>query len=123
MTLAIWCILIVGLMPYFVYGPAAAKVDNRLPRVSAGGLTDLPARAYGAHLNSFETFPLFAIAVLVAHVAGGPGGPANWLAPLYIIIRLVYFYCYLSNLQPHRTIVFFIGLLDVLLIFISPLFR
>src|SRR5437016_5592809 len=35
MTIALWCVLIAGLAPYVVFGPAAAKIDNRLPRVSA----------------------------------------------------------------------------------------
>jgi uncharacterized MAPEG superfamily protein len=123
MTIALWCVLIAGLAPYVVFGPAAAKIDNRLPRVSARTLDGLPARAHGAHLNFFESFPFFAVAVLVAHVVEGPNTTVNWLAALYIALRVVYTVCYFGNLQPFRSIVFFAGLIDAIVIFVHPAFH
>jgi uncharacterized MAPEG superfamily protein len=123
MTIAIWCVLAAGLLPYVVLGPAAAKLDSLLPRASARSLEGLPARAYGAHLNHFETFPLFAIAVLVAQTLEGANATVNWLAVLYIAIRIAYTFFYLSNLQPFRSISFFIGLFVAIAIFVHPAFH
>ena len=123
MTLALWCVLIAGLSPYVVFGPAAAKIDNRLPRVSARALEGLPARAHGAHLNCFESFPFFAAAVIIAHMLEGANPTVNWLAALYIALRVVYIGCYFGNLQPFRSIVFFAGLIDAIAIFVNPAFH
>jgi uncharacterized MAPEG superfamily protein len=123
MTIALWCVLIAGLAPYLVFGPAAAKIDSRLPRVSARDLEGLPARAHGAHLNFFESFPFFAVAVLVAHVLEGPSATVNWLAAIYIVIRIVYIFLYFGDIQPFRSIVFFAGLLVAIAIFVNPAFH
>lgn len=123
MTIALWCVLIAGLAPYVVFGPAAAKIDNRLPRVSARALEGLAARAHGAHLNFFESFPFFAAAVIVAHMLEGANPTVNWLAVLYIALRVVYTVLYFGNIQPFRTIVFFAGLIDAIVIFVNPAFH
>jgi uncharacterized MAPEG superfamily protein len=123
MTIAIWCVLAAGLLPYLVFGPASAKLDTLLPRVSARSLEGLPARAYGAHLNHFETFPLFAVAVLLAQMLEGANATINLLAVLYVAVRLIYTFFYLSNLQPFRSIAFFVGLLVAIAIFVHPAFH
>ena len=123
MTIAIWCVLAAGLLPYLVFGPAAAKLDSLLPRVSARALEGLPARAYGAHLNHFETFPLFAVAVLLAQMLEGASATVNLLGLLYVAVRVVYTFFYLSNLQPFRSISFFIGLFVAIAIFVHPAFH
>jgi uncharacterized MAPEG superfamily protein len=123
MTIALWCVLIAGLAPYVVFGPAAAKIDNRLPRVSARDLEGLPARAHGAHLNFFESFPFFAVAVLVAHMLEGANHTVNWLAAIYIALRVVYTFLYFSDIQPFRSIVFFAGLIVAIAIFVNPAFH
>jgi uncharacterized MAPEG superfamily protein len=90
MTIAIWCVLVAGLLPYAALGPAAAKLDSLLPRVSARALEGQPARAYAAHLNHFETFPLFAAAVLLAQILEGANSTINLLAVRYVAVRLIY---------------------------------
>ena len=123
MTVAIWCVFIAGLLPYAVFGPASAKLDSLKPRDSARTLEGLPARAYGAHLNHFEAFPFFAAAVLVAHIVEGPSATINWLAAAFILARLGYTFFYLNNLQPFRSISFFVGLLITMAIFVIPAFH
>ena len=123
MTVALWCVLVAGLLPYAVFGPAASKLDSLLPRSSARELEGLPARAYGTHLNHFEAFPFFAAAVLAAQVVEGPSAIVNWLAVAFIVVRVAYTYFYMSSLQPYRSISFFVGLLIVIAIFVIPAFH
>jgi uncharacterized MAPEG superfamily protein len=123
MTIAIWCVLAAALMPYLVFGPAASKLNIKLPRTSALQLEGLPARAHGAHLNHFETFPFFAAAVIIAHMLEGASAVVNLLALAYIAIRVFYTAMYLTDRQPLRTASFFLGLFVAIAIFISPLFH
>ena len=123
MTVAFWCVLIAGLLPYVVFGPAATKLDIKMPRRLVADLEGLPARAHGAHLNHFEAFPFFAAAVIVAHVVSGPSALVNWLAAAFVVVRLFYTAMYLTDRQPLRSGSFFVGLLIAIVIFISPAFR
>jgi uncharacterized MAPEG superfamily protein len=72
MRTALICVLIAGLMPYLwtavakVLGP---RYDNRNVREWQSRLTGMAQRAHAAHLNSFEAFPFFAVAVVAAVVA------------------------------------------------------
>ena len=123
MTIAFWCVLIAALLPYVVFGPAAAKLDIKLPRKLIGDLEGTAARAYGAHLNHFEAFPFFAAAVIMAHVVSGPTALVNWLAVAFIVVRLFYTAMYLTDRQPLRSGSFFLGLFITIAIFISPIFH
>jgi uncharacterized MAPEG superfamily protein len=124
MTIAIWCVLIAGLLPYVVFGPASSKLNARLPRgSSARELEGVPARAYGAHLNHFEAFPFFAAAVITAHMLEGPSVLVNWLAAAFIVVRVVYTAMYLTDRAPLRSACFFLGLLIAIAIFVTPLFH
>jgi uncharacterized MAPEG superfamily protein len=124
MTIAIWCVLIAGLLPYAVFGPAASKLNARLPRgSSAQQLEGLPARAHGAHLNHFEAFPLFAAAVIIAHMLERASALVNGLAVAYIVVRLFYTAMYLTDRQPLRSASFFLGLLIAIAIFVTPVFH
>ena len=123
MTIAFWCVLIAALAPYAVFGPASAKLDIKTPRKQAGDLDGLAARAYGAHLNHFEAFPFFAVAVIVAHVLGGPSALVNWLAVAFILVRIFYTGMYLTDRQPLRSASFFVGLILSIAIFLTPLFH
>jgi uncharacterized MAPEG superfamily protein len=123
MTIAFWCVLIAGLLPYAVFGPAASKLDIRLPRKLVGDLEGSAARAYGAHLNHFEAFPFLAASVIIAHVLSGPSALVNWLAAAFIVVRLFYTTMYLTDRQPLRSASFFVGLAIAVVIFITPLFH
>jgi uncharacterized MAPEG superfamily protein len=116
MTTPFWCILIAGLLPY-VWSSAAMKaridqfgqLDNRLPRAQQAQLEGWGARVIGAAANGFETFPLFAAAVIVAHLAGAdPGWSATW-ALLYLAARVLHGVFYASDLDMLRTAAFGLG--------------
>ncbi|HEY1944553.1 MAG TPA: MAPEG family protein [Roseiarcus sp.] len=123
MTLALWCVLIAALLPYVPFGLAATKLNPLTPRLSAPALDGVPARAYGAHLNSFEAFPFFAAAVIVSHVVEGRSRTVGALAVLFILARLAHLAFYLSDRQPLRTTSFLIGLVISTVIFIHPAFH
>lgn len=78
MTLALWCVFVATLLPYICFGiarntarRAGTPRDGRNPRDFPNHLSGLPKRAWGAHLNSFESLPGFAAAVIVAGINDG----------------------------------------------------
>ncbi|HEY8154746.1 MAG TPA: MAPEG family protein [Myxococcota bacterium] len=116
MTTPFWCILIAGLLPYVWSGVAVkarvdqfGQLDNRLPRLQQAQLQGFGARALGASANAFETFPLFAAAVIVAHIAGAePGWSATW-SVVYVASRILHGICYASDLDKARSAAFGLG--------------
>ena len=116
MTTPFWCILIAGLLPY-VWSSAAVKaridqfgqLDNRLPRAQQAQLEGWGARALGASANGFETFPFFAAAVIVAHIAGAdPGWSATW-SGAYVAARILHGIFYAGDLDKLRSAAFGLG--------------
>ena len=98
-------------------------LDGRLPRAGVSGLEGRAARAYGAQLNGFETFPIFAAAVIVSHVVGGPSATTNALAVLYVLLRIGHMAAYIGDRQPLRSAAFIVAQLVVAAIFILSAFR
>ena len=70
MHVSYWCVLAAALLPFaftaIAKGIGRREFTNRAPRVFQSKLTGMAARAHWAHLNSFEAFPPFAAAVLIA---------------------------------------------------------
>jgi uncharacterized MAPEG superfamily protein len=122
MTIAFWCILIAGTLPYVAFN-FVKGLDGRLPRAGVSGLEGRAARAYGAQLNGFETFPLFAAAVIVSHVVGGPSLAANILAVVYVLLRIGHMAAYIADRQPLRSVAWAVAQLVAAAIFILPAFR
>lgn len=120
MTIAYWCILAAALLPYFTVAPAKMRrdFDNRAPRAWEERLEGWRARLYWAHLNGFEAFAPFAAAVLVAHLAQAPQGRVDALAVTFVAARVVYGVCYFADLATLRSIVWGIGALCVVGLFV-----
>ncbi len=111
MTIALWCVMIAGLLPYA--GTLAAKwgfkrYDNHNPRVWLASQTGFRARGNASQANSFETFPLFAAAVIVATLLKAPQNLLDGLALGFVASRLGYLYCYLSDKANLRSL-FWLG--------------
>ena len=123
MTIAFWCVLIAALLPYVAFSFVANKLNPKQPRISARNLEGLPARAHAAQLNHFEAFPLFAAAVIIAHVLEGASTTVNMLAIAYIVVRIGFTAAYLADRQPIRSACFVVGLILAIAIFINPLFH
>jgi len=89
------------------------------PRDEKKPLAGVGARVERAFANYMQTFPFFAAAVLVAHVAGRH----SWLtvtgAQLYFWARLVYVPLYAAGIPIARTAAFGVALLGIVLILIA----
>ncbi|MBX6421237.1 MAG: MAPEG family protein [Nevskia sp.] len=124
MTTAFWCVLIAALLPYL--GTIAAKAggrmpvkDNARPREWLEQLQGWPKRAHWYQLNSFEAFPAFAAAVIVATLAHVPQGRIDQLAVAFVVLRLVHFVCYLADWATLRSLVWFGGIACVVWLFVA----
>ena len=87
-------------------GPPVCKITGRLQR---------------AQKNLFETLPLFAAAVLIAHVAGREGVLTLWGAWLYLVARIVYVPLYALGVPMVRTGAFMVSVLGLVLILFAIL--
>jgi uncharacterized MAPEG superfamily protein len=122
MTIALWCVLIAGLLPYLT--ALIAKVsgrgyDNIEPRAWLARQQGFSARANAAQQNGFEAFAFFAAAVLVAHVVRGPQAMVDVLAMVFIGARLVYVPLYLAGWATARSLVWSVGMIATVWIFVT----
>ncbi|GLS01169.1 membrane protein [Brevundimonas denitrificans] len=78
----------------------------------------LAGRLTRAQANLFETLPIFAAAVIMAHVAGKDGGPLTlWGTHLYLFGRVIYLPLYAFGVAYVRSLVWaasFVGLLMII---------
>ena len=121
MTIALWCVLVAGLLPYAatLIAKGGTRFDNRNPRTWLAAQTGWRARAHAAQLNGFEAFPLFAAAVLVAQYLHAPPGRIDALALLFVAARVAYLLAYLADRHLLRSIVWAIGFGAAVAIFVS----
>lgn len=87
-------------------GPPVGVVTGRLRR---------------AQSNLYETLPLFAGAVLIAHIAGREGALTLWGAWLYLGARIVYVPLYAMGVPYLRSAVWLVSLLGLGLILFAIL--
>lgn len=107
MTIAYWCVLIAAFLPVLFTGIAKFSgpgFNNRTPRDFQAGLTGMRQRAHWAHLNSFEAFPPFAAAVIIAHQVGADRGTIDALAISFIVARLAYGLFYIIDKATLRSL-------------------
>ena len=125
MPLAYWCVLIAALLPYALgkYAKLGVPSDNRYPREDYENFPPRNRRAYAAHQNAFESFPFFAVAVVIALTMGAPVYAANALAVLYILLRIAYALLYIFNKPTARSLVFAVGMAVNVAIFVLPVFK
>jgi uncharacterized MAPEG superfamily protein len=112
MTLPFWCVLIAGLLPYVATMIAKSRrgYDNAEPRAWLARQEGFRARAHAAQQNSFEAFPLFAAAVVIAHVRGAEQPAIELLALGFIAARVLYLAFYVANLALLRSLAWFVGI-------------
>jgi len=123
MTIGLWCVLIGILMPLLWTGVAKSmgRYDlraNQHPRDFLAKLSGPASRANAAQLNSFEAFPAFAAAVLVAQYAHAPQHSIDLLAIAWVVLRLIYGALYIANLAALRSLVWFGGMACVVGLFV-----
>lgn len=79
------------------------------------------ARLQRAQVNLFETLPLFAAAVLIAHVSGTNGALTVWGCWLYLLARIVYVPLYAAGIPVLRTLVWMVSVAGLALILFALL--
>jgi uncharacterized MAPEG superfamily protein len=121
MTIALWCVLAAGLLPYIATLIAKSRrgFDNANPRSWLQNQEGFRQRANAAQLNSFEAFPLFAAAVIIGTYRQAPQGALDLLAAGFVTARLLYIICYVGNLAALRSVVWFAGLFCCVGLFIA----
>jgi uncharacterized MAPEG superfamily protein len=124
MTIAEWCIFGAVMLYLMTIAPFKAigfrRFDNSKPRDPAFFDDPLRARALGAHLNGLETFPFFAVAVLLAEFRAAPQNLIDELAVLFLIVRVAYIFTYLGDRPTLRSILWNIGFAINVGIFFLP---
>jgi uncharacterized MAPEG superfamily protein len=92
----------------------ASSRDHTVPP-----LTGVAGRLERALHNFVETFPLFAAAVLTAHVAGTHSWLTEWGAQLYFWGRVAYVAFYAGGVFLVRSLVWNIAALGIVLVLLS----
>lgn len=116
MTIAYWCVLAAIVLPYVatIWAKASAgnftPQDNHDPRTFLASVQGVSKRADNAQKNGFEITPAFAAAVIIAHLAGGAEqGLLDQLAMAFVISRVLYTLCYITDWALLRSLVWFVG--------------
>ena len=120
MTIAYWCVLIMGLLPIVAAGIAKKGFDgydNGMPRQWLAKQTGFRARANAAQANLFESLPFFFAAVIIASIENVPQERIDLLALGFVAARIAYLVCYVANWPTTRSIVWLAGLACVVAIF------
>jgi uncharacterized MAPEG superfamily protein len=124
MTIAEWCLLGAVMLYLLTLAPIKAlghrDFDNAHPRDPAFYADPVRKRALGAHLNGVETFPFFAVAVLLAEFKEAPQELVDLLASSFLLARVAFVITYLLDRSTLRTIVWNIAFALNLGLFFLP---
>lgn len=119
---ALWAMVVASLLPVTL--AMLAKVfgdfklaDNAHPRDFLQQITGAAARANAAQKNSYETLPVFLVAVLAAMLFFVPQSIINTLAWLYVLIRIGYCVAYITNLPMFRSILWVLSIICCIMLF------
>ncbi len=120
MTFAYWMLIAAAMMPYLtvVLAKWGGGIDNRAPRPSLESLSGWRQRADWAHRNHFEAFPTIAASVFVAELTHAPQNRIDLLAGIFVVLRVVYTALYVADQATLRSIVWSLGFVAVLWLFV-----
>lgn len=121
MTTAFWCVLVAGLLPLAATAIAKSKpgFDNHNPRTWLQSQEGFRQRANAAQMNSFEAFPLFAAAVIIAHLLQAPQARIDMLALIFVAARVAYIVCYVADWALVRSLCWTVALGCSVAIFVA----
>lgn len=126
MAISYLCVLIASILPliFAAYAKFSSKgYDNSSPREFLDKLEGKSKRAHYAQLNSLEAFPVFAAAVIIAHLAGVSQGLITILAVAFVILRIIYGISYILNNHALRSFVWFCGFFCIVFLFTSAILK
>jgi uncharacterized MAPEG superfamily protein len=124
MNIAFACVLIAGLLPYVCAMLAKwgfQDFDNHNPRQWLAEQTGFRARGNAAQANSFEAFPFFAAAVIIATLAHVDAARLDLYAMVFVAARVSFIVCYVTDKASLRSLSWLVGLLSVLGLFAAAL--
>ena len=125
MTIAEWMIFVAVLLYLLTLAPVkalgAGEFKNSDPRNPTFYEKPLRKRALGAHVNGIETFPFFAVAVLLAEFRNGPQAMIDCLAAAFVGVRLAFVLAYVGGRPILRTLLWNLGFFVNAAIFFMPL--
>ncbi len=122
MLLVYWFLVLAALMPYgLVQIARGPNFNNSKPRDNYAKAEGRQKRAYNAHVNSLEAFPIFAAAVLVAVQGGMAGWTLNLLALGWLLVRCGYIYAYLKDMPRERSALWAVAMILNVAMFTLPL--
>ena len=84
-------------------------------------LDRLAGRLVRAQANLFETLPLFAAAVIIAHVSGNEGDLTLWGCWMYLLARIVYVPLYAAGIPFVRSLVWLVSLVGLVMVLAAVL--
>jgi uncharacterized MAPEG superfamily protein len=124
MTLAEWMIFAAVILYLLTVAPVKAAgyktFDNSNPRDPAFYKPGIATRALGAHVNGIETFPFFALSILLAEFRRVPQNGIDEFAVAFVVIRLLFVAAYLGNRSTIRTLLWNVGFAVNTAIFFMP---
>ena len=126
MTTPFWCLFATALLPYFI-APVGAYfrvrqfgvLETKNPRKQQAETTGIAARANAAQANAWEALPLFASAVIVAHLANADPGTAAMLSVIFVSMRILHAVFYITDIDKMRSLVFLVAFACCIGLFIS----
>ena len=123
MTIAFYCVVIGLLIPIILAGISKRNIeahyDNESPRDHIAHLSGKSKNAYNAEQNHYETFPMFAIAVLAAHWLNHDQAIIDLLAIIFIFARVLHATFYLTNNGSLRSVSYLVGLACTIALFFA----
>jgi uncharacterized MAPEG superfamily protein len=90
--------------------------DDQMPP-----LRSIAGRLQRAQHNFLETFPLFAVAVLIADATNRHGWMALWGSQIYFYARVLYLPIYAAGLPVVRTLIWTVAVLGIVLVLLALL--
>lgn len=95
-----YCVLMAAFLPYLCAIIAKSRMrleENHAPREHVAQLTGFRARANWAQQNGYEAFPVFACAVISAHVTQVSAQTITLWACVFVGARVLYVAAYLLD--------------------------
>ncbi|HZK98945.1 MAG TPA: MAPEG family protein [Caulobacteraceae bacterium] len=120
LTLLGWT-LVLALVQIFLAAAVLNKDFGLKYNIGARDAPAPPASVLGGRLrraqnNLFETLPLFAAAVLIAHAAGRENAMTRLGAELFLGGRIVYLPLYAAGVPVLRTLAFLVSIVGLILV-------
>ncbi|MBU3720240.1 MAG: hypothetical protein FGM22_05685 [Burkholderiaceae bacterium] len=122
MSVALWCLMITGLLPIVCAGISkwgASDYDNRAPREWLARQEGYRRRANAAQANSWEAFIWFGIAMAIALVTKADPDKLDGLALFFLASRVLYIGFYVADKSGLRSLAWLAGLITTLTVFAS----